>query len=148
MSILVDKVFVVVSKIGLWSAMTVTVSFVDPTFSAAVRFVTWLVVITTFANWLEANPSLLTVNEYVAGFRNGMTIVPSFLVVTLWISLVSRSRSTSDAPGINPPLESVTVTFSDPVDISCALDRIATETKVTRTTASGMAFKIPWPNVI
>src|SRR5581483_5876320 len=64
-----------------------------------------------------------------------MTIVPSFLVVASCTSFVSRSFRTSFAPGMSAPAESVTVTFREPVDRSCAPDRTPTETSARRIAA-------------
>src|ERR1700733_10278537 len=50
-------------------------------------------------------------------------MVPLPLVVTVCTSFVPRSLSTSFAPGMSAPAESVTVTFKDPVDRSCALQQ-------------------------
>src|ERR1700743_2605839 len=52
-----------------------------------------------------------------------MTTVPLSFVVTVCTSFVPRSLSTSFAPGMSAPAESVTVTFKDPVDRSCALQQ-------------------------
>src|ERR1700743_3755623 len=69
-----------------------------------------------------------------------MTTVPSDFVVASWTSLVPRSFSTSFAPGMTPPDASDTVTFSEPVDKSCALPRTARETNARRIAANAKAI--------